>query len=170
MVSCYDKRNGRLPNVNAISAEAYVPVYGVDSIQRVIKSMAPRETQQAGKIYVFGNYLFQVERLQGVHVIDYSNRKSPKKIGFIQSAGCSEIAVKNGYLIANNLQDLVTIDIRQLDSVKESARISNAFPHFYNEQSLPPQRGKAYVCPEWSKGTVIGWTLEKNVRGANCFN
>lgn len=170
MVSCYDKRSGQLPDINMVRAEAYVPVYGTDSFTRTIKGGLPRQTQNAGKIYVLGNYLFQVEKMKGVHVIDYTDRKNPKKLGFIYSSGCSEVAVKNGFLIANNMDDLVTIDIRDLGDIKEAARIPKAFPHFFMEISAPPVSGVYYVCPEFSKGDVIGWKLEKNVKGANCMN
>lgn len=168
MVSCYEKRSERLPR-NEVQKEAYVPIYGSTELARTIRAETARQTVEAGKIYVLGNYLFQVEKMQGIHVIDYSNRKSPKKIGFITSVGASEVAVKNGYLITNNRDDLVTIDIRQLDSVKEVARITNAFPHFYEEVAFPPLRGIYFVCPDYTKGDVIGWKLEKNVRNATCL-
>lgn len=175
--SCYNNRQRDediyTRELNMVRDEAYVPVYGVDTVVRYIKGIAPRATVNAGKIYVFGNYLFQVEKFKGVHVIDYSDKQKPVKLGFITSGGCTEVAVKNGYLITNNINDLVTIDISQIGAVKEVARIQNAFPHasyeMTRERMMPPETGKFYQCPDLSKGDVMGWKLEKNVKGANCI-
>jgi hypothetical protein len=176
--SCYNNREREndiyTQELNKVRDEAYVPVYGVDTMVRYIAAKAPRATVNAGKIYVYGNYLFQVEKFKGVHVIDYSDKQKPVKLGFITSGGCTEVAVKNGYLITNNLNDLVTIDIYQIDAVKEVARIKNAFPHaqveLMNERMSPPVRGVYYQCADQTKGDVIDWKLEKNVKGANCIN
>jgi hypothetical protein len=176
--SCYNYREREeipyTPMGDIEREEAYVPVYGVDTVIRGINSLAPRPTVSAGKIYVYGSYLFQVEKFRGIHVIDYSDKKNPVKIGFITSEGCSELAVKNGFLITNNLDDLVTIDMNKKDNVKEVGRIRKAFPHYHYElysspRVMPPEKGKYYVCPDYTQGDVVGWKLEKKVKFANCY-
>ena len=155
-----------------VQPEAWVPVYGTDSVIRGIKKVAPKPTFQPGKIYVYGNLLFQVEQMKGVHVIDFTDREHPEKLGFITCQGSSELAVKDGYLVTNNLNDLVTIDFRD-STVKEVARIRGAFPHYNVAQYQawsPPEKNAYYVCPDIYKGDVIGWKLEKNVSGAFCYN
>jgi len=160
--------------VETIRDEAYVPVYGIDTSFRSIRSMAPQPIVESGKIYVLGNNLFQVEKMKGVHIINYSDKSKPVKIGFIKSGGASEIAVKNGYLVVNNGPDLVTIDITDYNKVKEVARVKNAFKTFYSESSeflVPPVKGKYYVCPLVPSGQdLVGWKLEQNVSGAGCYN
>lgn len=160
-------------NVDVEREEAYVPIY--DSTEcRLVASHPPKAIDKAGKIYVLGNYLFQVEKLAGVHVIDYTDRTKPVKLGFIQSYGCSEVAAKGAYLIINNLDDLVTVDISNVNNVREVARISKAFLQYrvdgYTQFLPPPERGKYFICPDFTKGTVIGWKLEKKVKNAFCFN
>src|SRR2546421_11892454 len=175
LTSCWGittKNNLSAPQ-NLKRDEAYVPVYKTSENSRAIRALPPQPTVFPGKIYVFGNLLFQIEKLPGIHVINYADRSHPIKIGFIKSRGCSELAVKNGYLITNNLDDLVTIDISNPADVKESARIPHAFADFYVAQyayTLPPERGKYYVCPDFSKGEIVEWKLEKDVQGANCYN
>lgn len=170
-----DPLPGQGPSPQEIQPEAYVPVYGSDTLLRGIYAMEAQPTIAAGKIYVYGNLLFQVENEKGIHVIDYSDRKKPVKLGFIRCKGSSELAVKGGYLITNNLDDLVTIDISRVDSVKEVARMKHAFTHYnvlrYMDMKMyyPPERGKYYVCPNVQDGDVIGWKLEKNVRNAYCY-
>jgi hypothetical protein len=154
-----------------VRAQAYVPVYD-SSDMKLISSDVARPIVSAGKIYVLGNYLFQVEKLEGVHVINYTDRNNPVKVGFIKSRGCSEIAAKGGYLILNNMADLVTVDISNTTSVREVARIKNAFPQFHAEYADHPQlpdRGVYYVCPQFDKGKVKSWKLEKDVEGAFCY-
>lgn len=154
-----------------IRAEAYVPVYSPESIT-AITSMTPQPIVHSGKIYVWNNLLFQVELYKGIHVINYADRSNPIKLGFIKVRGCSELAVKGTQLITNNLKDLVTIDISDPKAVKEVARMKDAFPQFYAQQldyQMPPQPGW-FICPDYSKGDVTGWKVEKNVKNAYCHN
>jgi len=161
-------------DTNAVRAEAYVPVYSNDSAQtHSITSLPARPIKMAGKIYVQGTLLFQVETMVGVHLVSYADPLHPVKLGFIKSWGCSEVAFKNGYLVVNNLNDLVFIDVRDLSNIKEASRVSGAFPQFNSDQyynSRPPVTGKYYVCPDFSKGEIVDWKLEKNVTGAYCSN
>ena len=39
----------------------------------------------------------------------------------------------------------------------------------YIDRMTPPERGKYYQCPDLTKGDLIGWKLEKNVKDANCI-
>jgi hypothetical protein len=171
--SCWDF-NRRPIEPPPIREEAYVPVYGYDSSLRVIKNETPQPTLKAGKIYVFGSYLFQVEENAGIHIIDYRDKTKPVKVSFIKSAGCSELAVKNGLLITNNMDDLVTVNISNFQSVKEVSRIKKAFKNYYFDWydgfKKPPERGKYFVCPGFDRGDVVDWKLEKQVAGANCLN
>jgi hypothetical protein len=171
--SCWDF-NRRPIEPAPIREEAYVPVYGYDSSLRVVKNETPQPTLKAGKIYVFGSYLFQVEENAGIHIIDYRDKTKPVKVSFIKSVGCSELAVKNGLLITNNMNDLVTVNISDFQSVKEVSRIKKAFKNYYfnwyDGFKKPPERGKYFVCPHFDKGDVIDWKLEKKVADANCYN
>lgn len=157
---------------DATRAEAYVPIYEENPSVNVIKSTGPKPIVMSGKIYVRGNLLFQVENMAGIHVIDYSDKQHPVKLGFIYVTGCTEIAAKGNYLVTNHMGDLVTIDISNAAEVKEVARIKNAFPDYGFQQNmmLRPEKSGYFVCPDYTKGYVKGWKLEKNVKGAHCFN
>ncbi len=168
--SCFDFTKKPARN---IYPEAYVPVYGIDSAHRIIAAEQPRATEDAGKIYTLGNRLYQVETFKGIHVIDYSDINDPKKLAFISIPGCSEVAAKGNILLTNNMTDLVSVDISDLQHVKLVSRTSGAFSiiNFYNMDAAmaqPSQRGVHYVCPNTYSGDVIGWKLEKNVTDAFC--
>lgn len=156
-----------------IRAEAYVPVYGFDSSLRKITASGPQPTVNAGKLYVVGKTLFQVELDKGIHVIDYTDEQNPKKLGFINIGGCSEVAVKNNVIFTNCMNDVVSIDINDLSAPKELNRAVNAFSsdYYYNQMAVrqkPPYPNVYYKCPDGFQGDVIGWKLEKNVEWANC--
>src|SRR5688500_12202888 len=158
---------------NAIREEAYVPVYGIVTSLRVVRSLAPQPVVTPGKIYVLGNNLFQVEDMKGVHIINYSDRSKPVKISFIRIGDASEIAVKNGFRVVNNGPDLETVAITDFHNVQEVGTMKTSLQTFYQtawEYRHPPEKGKYYVCEATPYGQdLIGWKLEKNVANANCY-
>jgi hypothetical protein len=121
-----------------------------------VYAKAPRELRDPGKIYVFGNLLFIVERYTGVHVIDNSTPTSPKNLGFINVPGCSDIAVKGNTLYVDNAIDLIAIDVSDPSSVKVTSRHENVFP------PLPPPEDAYNIkgYPPSDNEVIIGWKYE----------
>lgn len=136
----------------------WVPIYGSPAYTRQVVLEAPRPIGNSGKIYAFGNYLLQVEKDSGIHIIDYSDRSAPQKVGFLRSMFCSEMAIKGQYLYVNNLDDLVVLNIANPASPVETSRVKGAFPFPMGEH--PPGYGVFFECPDRSKGEVIGWKQE----------
>ncbi|GAO41068.1 hypothetical protein [Flavihumibacter petaseus] len=175
LVSCFDfSRRPVPPPPEQIFEEAYVPVYGTDPAKRTISATTAQPTEAAGKIYVAGKRLYQVEKYKGIHVIDYTDREHPQKMAFINIPGCTEVAVKSNVLFTNNMMDLVTVDISDLSVVKELSRTPTAFEveYYFNGLAMdakPEQRNVHYVCPNPYSGDVIEWKLEKKVAGAYCI-
>ncbi len=165
LVSC--DRN-RQPTAEA--REAWVPVYSQDaSAMKQVTAGPVRSTVNAGKIYVLGNIIYQVEQDSGIHIINYSNPSSPQKVGFIRSFLCKELAVKNGLIYTNNGSDLVVIDATSINNVREMARTPGVFPDL--SLQYPPKTGSSgllyFVCPDPSQGIVVRWE-KKTVSNANC--
>jgi hypothetical protein len=143
----------------------YAPVYATNQAATSVSNEAIRSTTHPGKIYAYGNYLFQVEQNEGIHIIDNSNQQQAKKISFLKIPGSSEIAIRNNYLYTNNLNDLVVFDLSNLSSPQLVNRLENAFPQF--SQSYPPFSGVYFECPDPSKGVVIAWE-QKSLSSAKC--
>jgi hypothetical protein len=59
-------------------------VYATTSDVMHIGIEAPKPITNAGKIYAFGNYIFQNDLNAGIHIIDNTNRGTPKKISFLK--------------------------------------------------------------------------------------
>ena len=114
---------------NTYSYTFYRPVYKTTAEVRAnIKSNAPRETENPGKIFIYGNYIFLGEIDKGVHVIDNSNPSSPKHVAFIDIPGNGDIAVKGNTLYADMFTDLVAIDITNPQSAVLKNVVEGVFP------------------------------------------
>ncbi|AEV96608.1 hypothetical protein A4D02_20800 [Niastella koreensis] len=156
---CYRNNDGR----NA-EKMAYVPVYMAVSDKTDISISTVRPTERSGKIYAFGNYIYQNDLNKGIHIIDNSDPQHPQKIAFLNIPYNTEFAVKGNYIYANNGSDLVVVDIRDIMKPVVVKRMADAFP--YVNQDVPPQAGY-FVCPDPGKGIVVDWVLQ-NVKSPNC--
>lgn len=131
-------------------AEGWAPIYAQPT---VVKSAAARTTEKAGKIYVKGSTLYQVETGKGIHVMDISSPAAPRKTGFIEIGGCTELSIQGQLLYTNSLNDLVVVNIADLTSASEVGRVKDAFRL---NNTRPPGSGWS-ECIDGSKGTVIAW-------------
>jgi len=146
------------------SLTAFVPVYlRADEVKK-IEYQSSKPIQEAGKQYVFGNLLLQNEINEGIHFFDIRDPANPVKSGFLQIPLCTEMAIKGGFLYANNLSDLIVFDLKT-GSPQLKKRIENVFPPV--NQQYPPFLNVAFVCPDPAKGIVVGWEQKNNIK-ANC--
>lgn len=108
----------------------YKPLYKTTAEVRAnIKSNAPREIQNPGKIFILGNYIFLNEIDKGIHVIDNSTPSSPHNIAFIDVPGNEDLAVKGNTLYADLYTDLVTLDISNPLNVTVKQYNDGVFPY-----------------------------------------
>lgn len=151
--------------------EAWVPVYSTNTNAiKTISAGPPRSTVHAGKLYVAGNLIYQVEQDSGIHVINAANPSSPQKLGFIRSFLCKEISVKNGLIYTNNFSDLVVINASDINNVREVARTAGVFPDLALQYPPKPDRFTTiyFECPDPKKGIIIGWQM-KNIDNPKCW-
>jgi len=144
---------------------AYVPVYYKQENVYAVKAEAAKPIVKAGKQYVLGNLLLQNEINEGIHLIDVSNPAIPKKLGFLSIPLCTEMAIRQGFLYANNYDDLIVIDLRVPADPKVVKRIEDVFPPA--NQEYPPYFNVSFECPDKKKGVVVGWELKNNIQ-ASC--
>jgi hypothetical protein len=152
LFSCTDTYDNVPENV-----QAFVPVYADTNHLAAVTFEASRPVTNAGKIYSYGNYIFQNEENEGIHIIDNTDRTHPVKKAFLTIPFNSEIAIKAGYLYANRLSDLLVINMTDPLHPAIVKTIKNAFP--FISQTVPPEAGY-FVCPDPQKGVVINWKLE----------
>lgn len=153
LASC-DPFNTR--NEPPIKTQGYAPIYDSSSTAKEVTISGPEAIVNGGKIYTKGDFLYQVETGRGIHVINIADPRNPEKLKFIHVTGAQEMAIYDQYLYTNNINDMVILDISDFNNPTESGRIKNSF-HLV-DQSYPPAGGY-YVCPDASRGEVIGWKL-----------
>lgn len=155
------------PNISMLENEvdAYVPVYASSTEIKNIAVESPKPTEQAGKIYVYGNYIFQNDLYKGVHIIDNTNKKTPQKLAFLKIPFCTELSVKGNYLYANNQDDIVVFDLASIGSPKLVNRLEHVFPAI--NQAYPPFNNTYFECVDPKKGVVVRWEL-KHIKSPGC--
>jgi LVIVD repeat len=140
-------------------------VYGADSTYKKVKYFnTPRAMSQAGKIYVFGNTIFQNDVGKGVHLIDNSTPANAHRVAFIELGGNTDIAIKGNFLYANNYNDMVVIDITNINSPVEVKRFKYTFNT--NDAFRPyiwqaPKDTGYFECPRFNNDSiVINWVRD----------
>ncbi|GHT36741.1 hypothetical protein FACS189435_0340 [Bacteroidia bacterium] len=152
--SCADKETVH----SIVEQDMNVPVYmDYETFRSSAVQASARELANPGKIYFKDNYLFVVEYLEGIHVIDVSNPANPQNKTFITIPGCMDLAIRNQTLYADSRVDIVSFDISDLAQVKESGRIEDVLPYV-----LPPLENNRLPCAriDPSQGIVTGWEVK----------
>jgi hypothetical protein len=99
----------------------------VAQVRQGVRSEAPRELKNPGKIYAKGSYLFINELKEGLHIIDNSNPAAPRMVSFLAIPGNGDLAVRGNTLYADSYMDLVALNIADPLSVKEVSRVNDVF-------------------------------------------
>lgn len=122
---------------NVYTYQRYDPIFVKPEILRQKIAASPsKELVTTGKIYVYGDYLLINEPDLGIHVVDNKIPANPRFISFIKIPGNSDLAVRNGLLYADSYIDLVVLDLKNPQDVKEVFRVENAFPAYGKDEKL----------------------------------
>ncbi|WP_299435154.1 hypothetical protein [uncultured Maribacter sp.] len=116
--------------------------------------IAPMPIDESGKIYAYKNYIFINDKYKGVHVIDNTNPASPKKIAFIKIAGNVDISIKDDYLYADSITDLMVLDISDINTIKIVNRLKNVLR---DNVVWPVADFYEYDEVDYENELVIGW-------------
>ncbi len=171
MSSCWKKYEGNFSDRCMTKVYGWSPVFEPIAPYKLITTTLKRGTTNAGKIYVYGNYILQVETGEGIHVIDNSDPNAPIKIGFIQVKACGEVEVKDGYIYTNNFNDLVTLQYNfSNNSVKEISRLPGMLQNLNTnyQKADPPGRGY-YRCDIPADSVVKSWVMDSIVICNTCY-
>lgn len=124
----------------------------------------PKEIEQSGKIYVYGNYIFVNDDMKGILVID-NTYHSPSKVAYINVPQNTDMAVKGNVLFANSGRDLVTFDISNINDILVKERLEDVFEETYHYPELPAEVPYADFS-NFNPATeiVTGYTIETRER------
>ena len=120
-----------------------------------------RELKEYGKMCFYEGYLYLSEPGKGIHIINNENPSNPKLVGYIELMGNQDLAIRNGFLYADALIDLVWFDISNPSNPTLKGRVKNIFsralPFIENEYGYDNELCSAGL----KKGKiVIGWELK----------
>ena len=120
-----------------------------------VSVLPPKFIEESGKIYAYKSYIFVNDKYQGIHVIDNRNPESPKKIAYIKIPGTIDISVKDDYLYADSITDLVVIDISNIDNIKVINRLENVL----NDNIVWPADADIFESGniDYENDIIIGW-------------
>ena len=119
----------------------------------MVQTLAPQPLKNVGKIYVKDNYLFIYEVGSGIHIVDNRNPEKPVQLAFVFILGNQELAIKDSILYADNVTDLVALNIANPLNVRLVKRIENAFEY----SAYPLATNVRFECADPSRGAVIRW-------------
>lgn len=107
----------------------YTPVYKPSAaVRAAIKTSAPVDIANAGKMLLYKQYIFLNEVNRGIHVIDNSNPSAPVNKAFIPIPGNLDISAKGDVLYADCFTDLLALDISHLDNISFKTYLPGIFP------------------------------------------
>ena len=129
----------------------------VEEFKNSVEIVPPVPVEESGKIYAYDNYIFVNDKYKGVHVIDNSNPDNPRKISFIKIAGNVDISVKDNYLYADSLMDLMVFDI----SVIGNIQIVNRLQDVLRDNVIWPAEADFFEYGDWDyeNEILIGWEV-----------
>ncbi len=129
--------------------------------------IAPKPIDESGKIYAYKNYIFVNDKYQGIHVIDNSNPVSPSKIAFIKIPGNVDISIKDDYLYADSIMDLIVLDISDIQNIKEVQRMENVLRNYV---VFAQADFHEYGEIDYEKDIIVGWKTTTERRSVEEFN
>ena len=135
------------------------PTYSND-INDIVKMEDPRALTRPGKIYTYRNYLLVNEVQKGFHIIDNSDPRNPIQEKFLSIAGSNDVAIQNGYIYADQFENLIVVSLDSLLDIVGRNRILSAFENYGYYDAAPDEFDVYYECPDPSLGVVIGWEAD----------
>jgi hypothetical protein len=171
MSSCWTKYGGNYPDPCKTKVYGWSPLLESIAPYKLITTTPKQATTNAGKIYVYSNYILQVETGEGIHVIDNSDPNYPVKKGFIKVMACGEVEVKDGYIYTNNFNDLVTLQYDySANTVKEISRIPGILQNLNTnyQRAEPPEKGY-YRCDIPTDSVVKSWVMDSLIQCNSCY-
>jgi hypothetical protein len=129
----------------------------LDELHASTGSLLPEPIQNSGKIYAYQDYIFINDLYRGIHVIDNSNPSNPEKIRFINIPGNVDLSIKDNFLYADCLRDLVIMDISDIHNIRPVARLEGVL------QDNTPWPIEAdiidYAEIDYENEVIVGWDL-----------
>ena len=121
-------------------------------MEGAIALLGPRAIDTPGKIWVYNSYILLVEQYRGVHIINNTDPNNSVTEAFIRIDGCTDIAVNDGILFANNAVDMIGIKyVPGSNDIEVVSRNRNILPVL----GSPDQWGDWYFVSQLPENMII---------------
>jgi hypothetical protein len=129
----------------------------IQEFKNGVDIVSPQPIAESGKIYAYQDYIFINDKFRGVHVIDNSNPASPRKVSFIKIAGNVDISIKDNFLYADSLTDLIVLDITDINNIQIVNRLNNVL----RDNVVWPLEADIFEYGDWNNenNVLIGWEV-----------
>jgi len=127
-----------------------------------VEVVPPQPIDESGKVYAYDDYIFINDKSKGVHVINNANPAQPIRIAFIEIPGNVDISVKDNYLYADSLSDLVVLDISDINNIQQVNRLVDVLP----EGIVYPFEVDIieYESYDYENEVLVGWDIQSERR------
>lgn len=130
------------------------------NLRLAVRQTGPTDLLNPGKIYFKDEYIFIVEEMKGIHIINNTVPSNPVNTAFIEIPGNVDIAIKGTTLYADSYIDVVALDISDLAHIREVSRVTDILP--YSIPAYDTDYPLADIDEE--QGVVTGWEVRKVTR------
>jgi hypothetical protein len=127
-----------------------------DLERSVSRAGEARAMENPGKIYIYGDNIYVVERYKGIHVISNADPRNPRRTDFITAPGCIDVAVSGKIIYLDNAVDLVAFD---MEAGTVTKRLKNYFP-----EPVSPA-GDSYHYGSTEEMILVGWKQNEKKEG-----
>lgn len=133
----------------------------------------PRAIANISDFFVDANFLYVADFGKGIHIFKNPNDPKPLAVGFINIPALRKFVVKDGFIIGDSGNDLISIKIDGLNFNSIISGVSNiatvtrkkelfTFPNYPIEQNV------YFECPD-SVGFVTEWEKKVVDKKLNCY-
>ena len=149
------------------SFRTMMPVYlEMKDVRAKLIAIAPaQEIENAGKIYIYKDYLLINEPNKGIHIFDNKNPANPINLSFIPIEGNVDLAINSDILYADNYVDLLAFDLSNIRNIRLVNRVKDVFNHLYQHSTGKIITFKDTVLtsdsPSWAFETM--WMVRPNM-------
>jgi hypothetical protein len=143
----------------------YVPVYASEEQAHQLSIKPSFEIRNPAKIWTYNDLLMVNIENEGIHVIDNSNPYAPEQLFFISIPGNKDVAIKDGFIYADNYGDIVVFTLTDTYEIEVRERLKGVMQN----QEYPPFEGVAFECVDPSRGVVIDWVQPVIDVDPKCF-
>jgi len=136
--SCWYHRDDEPMDIDSVESSFKPVTVDRETFESTIAIGAPRDIEEAGKIYVNGDMVFINELNKGFHILDNRDPKNPKNISFIEIPLATDLAIRNNTIYVHHAVDLVAMRYNTT-SIEILHRERNVFPRLNSPDGFPAE-------------------------------